>query len=77
MIQSKNELLKDYYMNGVKSLKTRVNILANKITKLKKKLKKEYVTEKLEEANGDSSKSWKLLNALTNKGAKKMLKNQK
>ena len=71
MIQSKNELLKDYYMNGVKSLKTRVNILANKITQLKKKLKKEYVTEKLEEANGDSSKSWKLLNALTNKGGKK------
>ena len=53
--------------HGLNTFKSKVKTLANKITQLKRTLKKDYVTEKFAEANGDTTKSWKLLNALTNR----------
>ena len=65
MITSKNELLQDYFSQGLQAYKTRIKILGNKITVLKRTLKQKYITKKLEEANGDGKKYWKVINSIT------------
>ena len=67
MITSKNELLQDFYSHGLQSYKTRIKILSNKITQLKRSLKEKFLVEKLEEGRNDSRKCWNLLNAVTNR----------
>ena len=41
MIQSKNDFLRDYYVHGLNTFKSKVKTLANKITQLKRTLKKD------------------------------------
>ena len=67
MIKSKNELLQDYFSHGIESYKTRLKSLSNKITSLKRNLKQQYITKKMEEAQGDGKKCWNLLNSITNR----------
>ena len=67
MIKSKNELLQDYFSQGIESYKTRLKVLANKITTLKRNLKQQYITEKINEAQGDGKKLWNMLNYMTNR----------
>ena len=67
MITYKKELLSDYYMTKVESLKNSVKSIANKIGHLKRKLKQKYITEKIAEAGTNSKKLWKLMNQITNR----------
>lgn len=67
MIQSKNDLLQDFYSHGLQSYKKRIKVLCNKITQLKRNLKEKYLTEELEEAQYDTKKCWKILNKVTNR----------
>ena len=43
--------------------------ICNEVTHLKRKLKKQYVTAKIDEAQGSGKKTWNLLNLVTNKSA--------
>ena len=65
MIKTKNELLQDYFSYGLEAYKIRLKSISNSITSLKRNLKKSYITEKLEEAEGDGKKCWKLINTIT------------
>ena len=64
-IIEKNELLTDYFMCGIQSLQDRAKKVKNEINHIKRKLKKIYYKEKIEEAEGDTSKLWKVLKAVT------------
>ena len=55
-------------MTGVKSLSERAKKLKNEITHIKRTLKKAYYTHKIEEAEGDSRKMWKVLKEATGTG---------
>ena len=70
-IKQKNELLSDYFTSGAKSLYERANKLKNDINHMKRKLKKAYYTEKIEEADKDSKKLWQLLKEITGTGKNK------
>ena len=67
MIKYKNELLSDLYCHGIQSYKPRISAIQNKITKMKRDLKRSFITKKLEESVGDSKKCWKLLSYITNR----------
>ena len=67
MITYKKDLLSDYYVTKVESLKNSVKSIANKISHLKRKLKQKYITEKVAEAGTNSKKLWKLINQVTNR----------
>ena len=67
MIRQKNELLQDYYECGRAAYKKRLKQLSNSITQMKRNLKKAYITEKMDEAKGDSKKCWKLLDSISNR----------
>ena len=67
MIKCKNELLSDFYCHGIQSYKPRISALCNKITQMKRNLKRKFINEKLEETQGDSKKCWKLLGYITNR----------
>ena len=67
MIKCKNELLSDLYCHGIQSYKPRISALSNKITQMKRNLKRNFINEKLDEAVGDSKKCWKLLSYITNR----------
>ena len=70
-ITEKNELLTDYFMSGVQSLKDRANKLKNEINHIKRKFKKIYYTDKIKEADGDTKKLWKILKEVTGTGKNK------
>ena len=65
LIKYKNELISDLHCHGLSSYKPRIAAISNKITQLKRSLKMKFVSDKLEEANGDSKKCWKLLDSIT------------
>ena len=67
MIKCKNEYIQDLYSHGLECYKQRIKIISNKITQLKRNLKEKFITEKLEEAQYDSKKCWKILNKVTNR----------
>ena len=67
LIKSKNEYIQDLYSHGLQSYKKRITDLSNKITQLKRNLKEKFLAEKLEEAQNDARKCWKILNAVTNR----------
>ena len=69
MISCKKELLSDYYCTKIESLKSSVKKLSNKIGYLKRKLKQNYITEKISEAGADSKQLWKIINLMTNRTA--------
>ena len=71
MITYKKELLSDYYSTKMESLKSSVKKVSNKIGYIKRKLKQNYITEKITEAGADSKKLWKILNLITNRTASK------
>ena len=71
MISYKKDLLSDYYVTKVESLKNSVKSIANKIGHLKRKLKQKYITEKVAEAGTNSKKLWKLINQITNRAKTK------
>ena len=68
-IKEKNSLLADYFYYGNSAFKNRAQKLSNEITHMKRKLKRAYVTTKLEEAGGDGKKTWKLLDCVTGRVA--------
>ena len=70
-IIEKNELLTDYFMSGIQSLQDRAKKLKNEINHIKRKLKKIYYTDKIEEAEGDTNKLWKVLKEVTGTGKTK------
>lgn len=65
MIRSKNELVKDYFTTGFQSYKKRIKTTCNNINYLKRDLKKTYINDKLDKANGDSKEVWKVYNETT------------
>ena len=67
MITCKKELLSDYYSTKMESLKNSVKNISNKIGHLKRKLKQNYITEKISEAGTDSKQLWKIINLITNR----------
>ena len=64
-ITNKNEILTDFLKTRNPSLKLHLKIESKKIGRMKCKLKKSYIIEKLEEYKNDVSKLWKLLNFLS------------
>ena len=64
IISRKNELLKDFYSFGLENLKKPIKILNNQIVHLKRKLKKQYLKEKLEKAKNNTKEIWKILNSI-------------
>ena len=67
MINYKNELLSDFFCHGIQSYKPRISAIQNKITQMKRDLKRTFINKKLEESVGDSKKCWKLLSYITNR----------
>ena len=70
-IAYKNQLLEDRRLYGSKCFNNKIKELSNEIHYLKRKLKKKYVTEKLEENEGNPKSYWKLINDLLFKGKPK------
>ena len=66
-IQIKNELLNDFFVTRDDFLKDQLKDIKNKITSLKFKLKKEWISEELIKAGNDPFKLWQLYNYLTNR----------
>ena len=64
IISRKNSLLKDLYQTGLQTLRKPIKILNNQIVHLKRKLKKEYLIEKLTNAKNDAKENWKILNSI-------------
>ena len=64
LIERKNNMLKDLYQYGMQSLKNPIKILNNQIVHLKRKLKKNYLTEKLTTTKDDPKATWKILNSI-------------
>ena len=56
--------LKDFYSFGLENLKKPIKILNNQIVHLKRKLKKQYLKEKLEKAKNNTKEIWKILNSI-------------
>ena len=67
MITVRNNLLSDYYFYYSNSFKSRLKTISNSISHLKRKLKKKYIEEKLNEAKGNSKQLWKIINQVTNR----------
>ena len=63
-IKKKNELLFDYHATRNPSLKKKASDDQNKITIMKRKLKKDYTLKGLEEAGTDPAKLWQMYNLL-------------
>ena len=66
-IAEKNELISDFHYYGSRCFKTRIKIMNNQISHLKRKLKKKYLTQKIKEAQGDAKKCWKVLDQVTHR----------
>ena len=64
-IKLKNEILRDWYIYGLKEDKKAVKKLKNEINHLKYKLKRKYYTEQFRKHEGDMKKTWKLLKEAT------------
>ena len=56
LITYKNELISDFYCHGLKSYKPRIAAISNKITQMKRNLKRKFINEKMNDAKGDSNK---------------------
>ena len=67
IIAQKNELISDYYYYGLDSFKIRIKCISNKISHMKRSLKKKYITEKLAEYKDDPKKCWSAINLITNR----------
>ena len=67
LIEQKNELIRDYYYYGVRSFKTRISAISNRIKHLKRKLKKNYITEKLNEYKDNPKKCWSVIDLISNR----------
>ena len=65
MIKSKNELITDYFTTGYQFYKERIKALCNNINYQKRELKKEYINDQLDKANGNSKEVWKVYNETT------------
>lgn len=64
-IEERNSKLQLHRLYGLKQDLKAVNKLSNEITHLKRKLKKKYYKQKIEEYDGDSKKMWKILKHMT------------
>ena len=62
--KKKNQLLYDYHTTRNQSLKKKADENQNKITIMKRKLKKDFTVNSLEEAGTDPAKLWQLYNLL-------------
>ena len=71
MITQKNELISDYYYYGLSSFNTRIKEISNRIKHLKRKLKKNYISEKLAESKDNPKKCWNIINLVTNRSKTK------
>lgn len=67
MITERNTLVSDYYYYYSNSFKNRIKTISNNINHLKRKLKKKYIEEQLNESKGNSKKMWKVINQATNR----------
>ena len=65
LIVEKQKRLKLSRLYGSPSDKNLVKMLSNKITRLKRKCKKAYYTEKLQQYEGEPQKMWKVLKEVT------------
>ena len=65
LINEKNKRRKLYWLYGLLTDSKMVKTLSNKITHLKRKLKKTYYRDKVEEYSGEPKKMWQVLKALT------------
>ena len=67
LIIDKNRLISDFCYYGATCFKNRIKSISNSINHLKKKLKKKYLREKLDESDGNPKQSWAILNQITNR----------
>ena len=65
LIRDKTKRLKLYWLDGYLSDNRIVKLLTNKITHLKRKLRKDYYSEKLQQYDGDPRKMWRVLKEVT------------
>ena len=70
-INIKNKILHDWHLYGLKEDQKALKKIKNEVNHLKAKLKRKYYTEELEKHEGDSKKSWKVLNEALGKFVKK------
>merc|ERR1711972_406375 len=61
-VNIKNEILHDWHLYGLKEDQKQLKKMKNEVNHLKTKLKRKYYTELLEKHEGDSKRSWKVLN---------------
>ena len=64
-------LISDYYYYGLASFNTRIKEISNRIKHLKRKLKKNYISEKLAESKDNPKKCWNIINLVTNRSKTK------
>ena len=70
LLAERNNYLKLYRLYGCMTDSKIVKSLNNRITHLKRKLKKIYYTKKIETYEGDPKKMWKILKEVTQTGSK-------
>ena len=66
LTKEKTKKLQLYRLYGLFTDLKMVKVISNKITHLKRKLKKSYFTEKINSYEGDSKKIWKVMKEVTN-----------
>lgn len=70
LIEEKSKRLKLYWLDGLFTDLKIIKSLTNNITHLKRKLKKLYYKEKIQQYDGDPKKTWKILKEVTQTGKK-------
>ena len=67
LITTKNNMLQDSFIYGYSMFKTQIKQLTNNINHLKRKLKKNFLTENLKLAEKDSRKCWDVINTVADR----------
>ena len=73
LIINKNQYLSDYYSYGIEVFKKRAKEISNQINYLKRKLKKSFFTEKLNNAENNPKKYWQIINEITQRTSEKQI----
>ena len=71
MIKEKNQSLSNYFFFGIEAFKKRAKDITNKIKYLKRKLKSNYFTEKINSFQDNPKKYWQIINELTQRSESK------
>ena len=64
LISTKNEMLQDSFLYGFEVFKHQIKVISNNINHLKRKLKRNFLTESLKEVKNDPKKTWDIINTV-------------